>query len=378
MIYIHIPYCHHRCTYCAFYSNAGRRDEHSAYIEAVCEELRQRRHELSGQKPQTLYIGGGTPTLLAPESVEKIASTLRLFFDLSDLKEATIEANPENLTPEYLERLASLGLFNRISIGVQSLDDYDLKLFNRSHIGDQARQAIHHARQAGFANISADLIYGIPGQSVEAWGKNLDQIFHLPITHLSCYALTIEPQTILWRQIECGKLRMPDEDTVIDQYALLLEKATRNGFEQYEISNFSKPGLRSIHNSRYWDRTPYMGIGAAAHSFDGQNRRWNIADTRLYIQAQKSGTVYYETEHLTAAQSFNEYILTALRTTDGIDKHILASFPIDQRQAERQFRPALVQQIQMGRLSETSTHYRPTQKGLLVADSIAVALMLTN
>lgn len=374
MIYIHIPYCHHKCTYCAFYSNAGRREEQQAYVEAVCEELRQRSGEQTDHPIRTIYFGGGTPTLLPIELLSKIVATLRNLFDLTQLEEATIEANPENLTSEYLEALSRLHFFNRISIGIQSFNANDLKLFNRVHTPEQALDAIRNARQAGFHNISADLIYGIPGQTLSTWKENLQQIFALPVTHLSCYALSLEPQSILWRQVETGKISIPDEEDVLEAYELLLQEAKAHGFGQYEISNFCKPGMPSRHNSRYWDRTPYLGIGAAAHSFDGNCRRWNVADTRHYIHSISNNESYYESERLTKIQSFNEYIMTALRTTAGIDKSALP--PIAARIFDKQFRPAVERQIQLGLLTESPTHIIPTHDGLLQADGIATKLMI--
>lgn len=374
MIYIHIPYCHHKCTYCAFYSNAGRREEQQAYVDAVCEELRQRSGEQSDHPIRTIYFGGGTPTLLPIELLSKIVSTLRNLFDLSQLEEATIEANPENLTSEYLEALAGLHFFNRISIGIQSFNASDLKIFNRAHTPSQAIDAIRNTLQSGFQNISADLIYGIPGQSISIWKENLQQIFSLPIIHLSCYALSLEPQSILWRQVAAGKISMPDEEDVLEAYELLLQEATANDFAQYEISNFCKPGMQSRHNSRYWDRTPYLGIGAAAHSFDGKCRRWNVADTQHYIHSISNNEIYYESEQLTEIQSFNEYIMTALRTTVGIDKSALP--PIAARIFDKQFRPAVERQIQLGLLTESATHIIPTHDGLLQADGIATKLMI--
>lgn len=374
MIYIHIPYCHHKCTYCAFYSNAGRREEQQAYAEAVCEELRQRSGEQSSHPIHTIYFGGGTPTLLPIELLSKIVVTLRNLFDLSQLEEATIEANPENLTSEYLEALSGLHFFNRISIGIQSFNASDLKIFNRAHTPSQAIDAIRNTLQAGFQNISADLIYGIPGQLISTWKKNLQQIFSLPVTHLSCYALSLEPQSILWRQVAAGKISTPDEEDVLEAYELLLQEASANDFVQYEISNFCKPGMQSRHNSRYWDRTPYLGIGAAAHSFDGKCRRWNVADSQHYIHAISNSDAYYESEQLTEIQSFNEYIMTALRTTAGIDKSALPQ--IATQIFDKQFRPAVEQQIQLGLLTESATHIIPTHDGLLQADGIATKLMV--
>ena len=362
MIYIHIPYCHHKCTYCGFYSLAGHRDL-QPYIDALCKEIAHRSEP--SRKVKTIYFGGGTPSLLPENQLAQIWNTLQHHFDLSSLEEATLEANPEDLTPYFLNSIAHIG-FNRLSIGIQSFSDSDLHTLNRVHNSQQAIDAIHNAHRAGFNNLSIDLIYGLPNQSNNQWLANLQQIESLDVQHLSCYALTLEENSILAKQIAMGRILPSSDETIADHYDLLCQWAEKNGFQQYEISNFCRPGFHSRHNSRYWDRTPYLGFGAAAHSFDGEHRRWNLSDAEKYI-AQGA---LFEEESLSKTDAFNEYVMTALRTVQGIQKELV----------EPQFMSHLSQSINRflsaGLIVETETAYRPTKEGLFHADGMAADLFL--
>lgn len=370
MLYIHIPYCHHKCTYCGFYSVAGHRDT-EAYVDALCRELAMRK---SGSPLKTIYFGGGTPTLLPLHQLQKIVETIRRCYDVSEVEEVTIEANPENLTPDYLRGLREMGFFNRLSIGIQSFNDGELRLLNRVHNSRQAVDAIVDASNCGFGNISVDLIMGLPGQDADGWKKNLDVLSKVldisMVKHLSCYELTVEKGSILERQIEMGRVALADDETLADQYDTFLEWCRDNGFEQYEVSNFCKPGYKSRHNSRYWNRTPYIGVGAAAHSFDGNRRRWNMSDVNSYIAGASKGEIPHEEEMLTAADAYNEYVMTALRTVDGIDKSLVA--PENGEHLSR----SVQRFVDEGFIAETTTHYRPTPKGLLQADGIAASLFV--
>ncbi len=367
MLYLHIPYCHRRCTYCAFYSAVTSGDK-QGYVEALCQELRLRRQE-QDHPLRTVYFGGGTPSILSIEQLGQVVETLRENYDTSLLEEVTLEANPEDLTEAYVEGLRGLDFFNRVSIGVQSFRESDLRLLNRRHNSIQSKEAVQNAVAAGFSNISIDLIYGLPGQSLADWQENLRQLAQLPVSHFSAYALTVEEGTMLERQMAQGRLRPADEEMVLAHYDALLEWATQVGFEQYEISNFCRPGCQSRHNSRYWDRTPYLGVGAAAHSFDGRQRRWNVADVRRYVASVAAGDPQHESEVLTAADAYNEYVMTALRTTAGIEKaRIGAAFV-------RQLTQKIAPFISEGLIAETDSHYRPTRQGLLQADGMAVTLM---
>ena len=389
MLYIHIPYCHHKCTYCGFYSLAGHRDI-DGYVDAVCCEI-ELRHPLGPVR--TVYFGGGTPTLLSATQLERIVQAIHDNCDLSQLEETTIEANPENLTPEYVESLANLGFFNRISIGIQSFNDKELKILNRVHNSRQAMDAIENAAKGGFTNISVDLIMGLPYQTVEGWKANLDRLTDnaafSSVKHLSCYELTVEPGSILERQLQRGMVTLCDDETVGDQYQALQSWCRVHGFEQYEISNYCRHGFHSRHNSRYWDRTPYVGIGAAAHSFDGQRRRWNIADAEAYIEGcrpssagtpfpsstgarvpswasnSRNGVIPYEEELLTAKDAYNEYVMTSLRTVRGIEISKI----------DKEYLPQLLEKTEIfekeGLLTIVNGFIVPTAAGLLHADGIA-------
>lgn len=366
MLYIHIPYCHRKCTYCAFYSAVTAADKQQ-YVDALCRELEWRRAEMA-HPLRTVYFGGGTPTLLAASQLRQIVDVIRANYDVSQVEEVTIEANPEDLTAEFLAALVGMDFFNRVSIGVQSFRDEDLRVLNRRHSAMQSREAVTRVWKAGIGNISIDLIYGLPGQDMAAWRVNLEAAASLPVTHLSAYALTIEPSTMLQRQVEEGRVVPADEESVIAQYHELLAWAASHGFEQYEVSNFSRPGRRSRHNSRYWDRTPYLGAGAAAHSFDGLRRRWNVADVQQYLAGIQQGIVPFDTEALTEADAFNEYVMTALRTCEGIDKALVP--PAFAAPLARDIR----RYVAAGLIEETATHYRPTAEGLLHADGMAAEL----
>lgn len=377
MIYIHIPFCHRKCAYCAFYSVAGS-SEKDAYIDALCREIDTRRHffEAEHWQPQTLYVGGGTPSTFSISQLHRLSDQLHEHFDLSALQEATIECNPEDLTADYLDNLREIHLFDRISLGIQSFDDSQLHRMNRRHTAEQAREAIRNADRAGFNKLSIDLIYGLPNQSANDWEHELYEVEKLnntlshPIGHLSCYALTLEPGTILDRQVQNGMVVLPDEDTQASRYEELTEWAAQAGYRQYEISNFALPGQQSQHNSRYWNRTHYLGLGAAAHSFDGHCRRWNIADVARYIASAMTGSVEYDEEELTEQDAYNEYVMTALRTVEGIDRQLVPTALA--KRMEQTVEPFVAQ----GLIRATATHYCPTAKGLLLADRIAAELFV--
>jgi len=341
------------------------------YVEALCSELRQRQGE-QDHPLRTVYFGGGTPTILSIEQLRQVVETLRENYDTSALEEVTIEANPEDLTEAYVEGLRGLDFFNRVSIGVQSFKESDLRLLNRRHAARQSVEAVKNAVAAGFDNISIDLIYGLPGQTLADWQENLRQLAELPVSHFSAYALTVEEGTMLERQIAQGRVTPAEEETVLAYYEALLAWAEREGFQQYEISNFCKVGRQSRHNSRYWDRTPYLGVGAAAHSFDGKHRRWNVADVDKYMASVAMGAPAHEEERLTETDGYNEYVMTALRTTAGIEKaRIGVPYVAGMKQKMRKM-------IAEGLIEETETHYRPTKRGLLQADGMAVELMIDD
>ncbi len=355
MIYIHVPFCHRKCTYCAFYSKpvASGQWSVSSYVDALLAEMEQR-HEEQAHPIKTVYFGGGTPSILPIAELSRIVDGLNRWFNLSQLEEATIECNPEDLTPDYLSSLRSLGLFNRISIGIQSLDDEILRLIGRRHTVAQAIAAVEQAHKSGFHNISVDFIYGIRTK------RSLGDIGVLMplISHVSAYSLTVEPGTALAVQVQRGRVVLPDEDEVVRQYHALHDLLEEAGFRQYEVSNYARPGYESRHNSRYWNRTPYLGLGPGAHSFDGKHRSWNNPD----------GTVGEET--LTEADAYNEMLMTALRTTRGLP---LAMVPEGQKE---RLHLAMQPYVDLGWIVLKNNHYAPTPEGLLHVDGIAASLFV--
>lgn len=279
-------------------------------------ELEERCGYLDGEAVTTLYFGGGTPSLLSPEEIEGLVDKVKSLFGVTEFEEVTLEANPEDLTEDYLERLAGTGV-DRLSIGVQSFCDSHLSFFNRRHDGETARNSILNAKKAGFRNITVDLIYGVPQMSMAEWGRNLDTFLELGLPHLSAYHLTIEPQTIFGKRAEKGKLNPVADEVSEAHYGLLEEKLSAAGFAHYEVSNFARPGFEGIHNGNYWKGKKYLGIGPSAHSFDGKSRRWNVRSNPLYIRNFSAGE-YFESETLSRKDRFNEYMMTRLRTAKGV------------------------------------------------------------
>ena len=349
---MHVPFCHSKCIYCAFYSKPiatnlrpPTSDLRPKYVDALLLEMERRKGE-QAHPIKTVYFGGGTPSILPIDHITRIVDGLHRCFDLSEVEEMTVEANPEDLTFDYLSALVAFG-FNRISIGVQSLDDKVLKMLNRRHTTQQAVEAVENAHKAGFRNISVDFIYGIL-DDIECL-DNLD--FLEKVTHVSAYSLTVEPGTALAVQVEQCRVVLPSDDEVVRQYHELHDRLVAEGFRQYEVSNYARPGYESKHNSRYWNRTPYLGLGPGAHSFDGVRRKWNNPD----------GTVGEEL--LTDVDAYNEMLMTALRTTEGLP---VGAVIMDKMQ----------RYIDCGWLVVADGRYQPTTEGLLHADGIAAELFV--
>lgn len=316
-IYIHIPYCRKLCSYCDFYHVMSTGDSGEC-LEAMAIEMDLRKDYLHGENISTIYIGGGTPSLLTVrETGELLNSIMRLFHVESDC-EITVEMNPDDIEAQYLSEIRQLGI-NRLSIGIQSWRDADLKLLNRRHDSAKASRALKDAISAGFENVTIDLIYGIPGMTRKEWAENLDYSFSFDIKHLSAYHLTFEKGTMLWKMREKQTINEIDEDESAALFNILIEKAENAGFIHYEISNFGKPGYFSRHNSNYWKQVNYLGIGPSAHSFNGYSRQWNVSSVKEYIKSVNSGRTFYEREELDTRSRFNEYIMTSLRTMWGID-----------------------------------------------------------
>jgi putative oxygen-independent coproporphyrinogen III oxidase len=316
-IYIHIPYCRKMCSYCDFYHVMAPSDN-NIYIDAFLKEASIRKDYLGNEVVSTIYLGGGTPSLLSVREISRILREIESSYQVDQNSEITIEINPDDINPDYVRELKETRV-NRVSLGIQSWRDADLKLLNRRHNAAQAAFALEEILKAGFSNVTVDLIYGIPGMTLNDLSSNLDKTFSYNIQHLSAYHLTIEPGTVFWKMKEKGVFSEIEEEESSSQFNLLIEKASAAGFVHYEISNFGRPGYFSIHNSNYWKQVSYLGLGPSAHSFNGYSRQWNVRDVRKYIKSVNSGELLFEREELDKKTRFNEYIMTSLRTMWGID-----------------------------------------------------------
>jgi len=320
-IYIHIPFCKQRCSYCDFYTRVAPLQVEKT-VAAIAQEAVQRKTYLQNAKIQTIYFGGGTPSLLSSSQFKLIFDAIFQNYNVELNAEITFEANPDDLTPEFFEELKSLP-FNRISMGIQSFDSVQLKAINRRHSGDEAVLAFQNARKAGFQNVSVDLIYGLPGQSLQSWEQQLSTALQLQPEHISIYGLTYESGTPLHKQRELGRVQCVSDDDMIAMHVHTITTTTNAGYEAYEISNFARPGFRSQHNSAYWKMTPYLGLGPSAHSFNGDTRCWNVESIKDYVKAIDEGQTYIEYETLTALNKYNEYVMVALRTSEGVNTSYL-------------------------------------------------------
>lgn len=369
-VYIHIPFCRRKCLYCAFYSVALL-SKKSVFLDALYGEIEQTLAYLPSRHIDTLYLGGGTPTLLSIRELEGVVTKIRRHYVLSSDAECTIEANPEQLDKSYLRDLLSLG-FNRISIGVQSFNDQTLGFLGRKHSSKEALAAVKCAADAGFDNISIDLIYGVSQRHQGVWEEDVRTALSLPVSHLSCYALTNEENSLLWRKIRQHQLPEVDEDLANREFHVLLRLAREAGFEQYEISNFARDGLVSRHNSAYWSGEPYLGLGPSAHSFDGKSRKWNVSDLMRYIDDVATGDFSGESETLSLNDRYNEYVMLGLRTAKGIDLE----------EIERRFGQAYRTMVEQQLCQLAPANYRRigdtlalTDEGKFFADGIAAELM---
>ncbi|MDQ3191555.1 MAG: radical SAM family heme chaperone HemW [Bacteroidota bacterium] len=316
-IYIHIPFCKQACHYCDFHFSTALKQK-DAFLNALNKEIAMQKNFFNENNIElnTVYFGGGTPSLLNAAEINSIFDTLKMCFVISKDAEITLEANPDDLTKDKIAELKTTAV-NRLSIGIQSFRDEDLKLMNRAHSSEMALSSVKEAIKAGYNNISIDLIYGIPGLSKQAWLENLQKAFDLNVNHISAYCLTVEPKTALENYIKKGKIKNLDEEQAAVQFEIMLEQMQKHDFIQYEISNFCKKACHSKHNSNYWRGEKYLGLGPSAHSFDGKNRQWNINKNTSYIKSINEEIIPYEREELTREKRFNEYMLTSLRTIWG-------------------------------------------------------------
>jgi oxygen-independent coproporphyrinogen-3 oxidase len=374
-IYIHIPFCRRACTYCNFHFSTSLQGK-AEMLQAIAREAELRKDELTGQAIETVYFGGGTPSLLTPEQLAELFEGLAQHYDLSALRECTLEANPDDLSREYVHALRDQTPIDRLSIGIQSFRDEDLRYTHRVHSAEQAENAVKTAQDAGFSNLSIDLIYGIPGLSDQAWMDNLARAESLGVQHLSSYALTVEEGTALHHAIEKKSAAPVEPEQSAQQFRLLMDWARGAGYEHYEISNLAKPGHRALHNTSYWLGVPYLGLGPSAHSFDGENsRRWNVANNALYTRGiLDRSQVLYEEEHLTRVERLNEYIMTSLRTAWGLDIARVET-EWDAESAE-ELQHGIARFVQQGLARSEQDSFVLTDKGKLFADGIAAELFL--
>ena len=362
-IYIHIPFCKSRCIYCAFYSTTDLRWR-QRYVDAVCREWQLRSHEMS-TPVTTVYFGGGTPSQLTPQQLQQLLTALP-----PSAPEVTIEANPDDITPAYAAILSQLSI-NRVSMGAQTFDDQRLHFLHRRHTSGQVKEAVHHLRNAGIRNISIDLMYGFPGETLSDWERDIDVALTLDVEHISAYCLTIEKGTPLFYLMKNEQLEMRNGSEELERamYERLIDKLEAAGYEHYEISNFAKPGFRSRHNSSYWQDIPYIGLGAAAHSYDGKCRSWNVSDIRQYMEAMERGERLFESETLDDDTHYNDRITVALRTREGLDLTTLS--PKHRRYCLKEAQRF----IDDGELRIDGNHLSLTRKGLFISDYIMSSLI---
>lgn len=362
-IYVHIPFCRSRCLYCGFYSTVSM-PMRQRYVDAVCREYEMRRGCLDGAPIHTIYIGGGTPSQLTAAQLSQLLLALP-----QGVEELTVECNPDDVDESLAVLLASLGV-NRVSMGVQTFDDRRLSFLHRRHASSQIAPAVAHLRGAGIGNISIDLMFGFPGETLDQWDDDITRALQLDVPHISAYSLQYEEDTPLYRMLEAGQISEIDEELSRRMYYHLVGRLEAAGYEHYEISNFARRGFHSRHNSNYWNQTPYLGLGAAAHSYNGtDHRQWNVADVHRYVEGIECGKPDAEGEYLDADTRYNELVMTALRTRKGIS---LAALPDDyrdycMRQAQRFLKDGL---LCMDRDSLRLTH-----RGLYVSDMVMSDLM---
>lgn len=372
-IYIHIPFCKSRCIYCGFYSTTNK-ELKERYVDALIREIRMRKDDfarlgtsLSPSSTSTVYFGGGTPSSLSVCDIERIVGALESTFNGTP-SEVTLEMNPDDVTKDYIKAVRQMGI-NRISMGIQTFDDSRLQFIRRRHNASQAEKAVMTIREEGIHNVSIDLMFGFPNQTMDEWVTDIDKAIALHPTHISAYSLMYEEGTPLFRMLQKGEINQIDDETSLAMYTELINRLTANGYEHYEISNFAMPGYRSVHNSSYWHDTPYLGFGAAAHSYNKDTRSWNIPDLKKYIESIESGVLPSESEVIDADTHYNDLITTALRTREGLN---LDDLP----QKYREY--ALVnarKSISEHLLEATDSHIRLTREGLFVSDMVMSELI---
>lgn len=370
-LYIHIPFCTRRCLYCDFYSNTdlSLRD---AYIAAIRREMEVRKGYIGREDVETVYLGGGTPSQLTEAQLAEIFDAVYHIYNVREDAEITLEANPDDMTAAYAASLARLPV-TRISMGVQSFDDADLRFLRRRHDSLQALRAVSLCKENGFSNISLDLIYGLPGQTPEGWERNLEEFLSLGLPHLSAYHIIYEEGTRLYKLKEEKKIIPAGEETSLLMFNRLIDRLAEAGYEHYEISNFALPGMLSRHNSSYWTGKKYLGIGPSAHSYDGESRQWNVSDIGEYIRGMKENTPQIEKEVLNIHKKYNDYIITGLRTMWGID--LVKVLTLFGKEKEKYCMEQAAHYINEGLLGRSGDKVILTRRGMFVSDMVMSDLL---
>lgn len=372
-IYIHVPYCKQACSYCNFHFSTNLRNKKNL-ISALMAEIELQRNFYSEKDIlSTIYFGGGTPSILEIVELESILLALKKNFTFSADVEVTIECNPDDITLQFAKDLYNIG-FNRISLGVQSFVEEDLKYMNRAHNSLESLKSIEILKEAGFYNISCDLIYGSPSLSDAAWEENIKTLIELDIPHISCYALTIESKTLLNKKILDMKAVAPSEERINTQFFIMINKLKEAGYIHYEISNFGKPEFLSRHNQSYWTGEKYLGLGPGAHSFDGESRQWNVSSNGKYIQYLERGAMAFEKEILSEEDKFNEYVMIRMRLKDGINLvDLLNKFG---EPLLKDFLKNIETSINQGFVIKNNNQYYLSDSGKIMADGIAASLFV--
>lgn len=374
-IYIHIPFCASRCIYCGFFSTTRWRAERQRYVGALCREMRLRKDYLQDFTPiRTIYLGGGTPSQLIAEELRQIFLSITETFQInySDLEEITIECNPDDITPEYASLLGQLPV-NRVSMGAQTFDTARLRFLHRRHTPEEVSRAVGLLRDNGINNISIDLMFGFPDETLDQWKGDIDKALSLNVEHISAYSLMYEEGTPLYHLLTSGKIQEISDDDSLAMYSYLIDTLTAAGYEHYEISNFARPGFRSRHNSSYWHEVPYLGLGAAAHSYNLTSRQWNVADLSKYIDSIENGVIPAEKEMLDLNTRYDDLITTALRTREGFDlDHVMHDYGPE---LYSYLMASAQGDLQKGNLKIIDNQLSITRKGLFISDSIMSNLM---
>ena len=370
-IYIHIPFCKQKCSYCDFHFSTSLKNK-PTLVQSIIKEIASKKKWLT-EPIKTIYFGGGTPSLLDIDELKLIMESLHQNYSIADNVEFTFECNPDDISSQKLKELKDVGV-NRLSIGVQSFFEEDLLFFNRAHNAQEAAKSILLSQDLGFENITVDLIYGTPLLTAKKWESNLAKIEQLNIPHLSAYTLTIEPKTALHHQVKTGQIKPLADDKTIAQFQLLMQRTANYGLTQYEISNFGKEGYYSQHNSNYWKGVEYLGIGPSAHSFLNKKRIWNVANNTKYINALSSGNSYFEEEFIDLKTEYNEYILTRLRTIWGIEPtYIKKNFG---EEINNHYTKEIAPYLQSAYLQQINNKITLTKEGIFIADKISSDLFL--